>query len=269
MTTFVSGGPPLSLRRIAVPVEHGAWAIAGEPIALGLLAVPSRAGAALAVCAAATFLARQPTKIFLSDWYRGALTSRGRTAAAIAAGYLAVAAVMLAMTLQMSGVALLMPLFFALPFAAVQVVFDAVNESRQLLAEVCGATGIAASAAMIAIAGGEPALAAPLWIAAAGRSVGAVVYVRARLRLEKAQRRATGERARSGGVIAVHVVAAAGLSILWIRESFGSAAVAAALVLLLRAAAGLHIERSATAKQIGLRELVYGSIFVTLMAAAV
>ena len=47
---------------VFLPREHGSWSLALEPLALGLLVVPSAAGAALAAAALAGFFARRPLK---------------------------------------------------------------------------------------------------------------------------------------------------------------------------------------------------------------
>ncbi|MGH8022300.1 MAG: YwiC-like family protein [Limisphaerales bacterium] len=49
--------------KLVWPKEHGSWFLALEPVALGMLAAPSGAGAALAVAASSGFLLRRPLKI--------------------------------------------------------------------------------------------------------------------------------------------------------------------------------------------------------------
>ena len=55
------------LRTVALPAEHGGWALILEPIALGLLVAPSFRGLCIALAAFCCFLARQPLKLALSD----------------------------------------------------------------------------------------------------------------------------------------------------------------------------------------------------------
>ena len=53
--------------RLLLPREHGSWALAFEPLVLGLLAAPSAAGAALALAVIAAFFARTPCKQVAAD----------------------------------------------------------------------------------------------------------------------------------------------------------------------------------------------------------
>ncbi|MBI4622216.1 MAG: YwiC-like family protein [Verrucomicrobia bacterium] len=59
--------PPLSWRELVLPKEHGSWAFAFEPIALGLLIAPSAAGGWLAPALASAFFARRPLRTALGD----------------------------------------------------------------------------------------------------------------------------------------------------------------------------------------------------------
>lgn len=164
MSTVVFPDPArVSLRRIALPVEQGGWSLAGEPVVLGMLAVPSIGGFLVGIAAIAAFLARQPVKIVVADVYWGRLVQRSSVAAVVAIVYLTTAAAALIVAVRMSGTDLLLPLLFAFPFAAVQIAYDGANESRQALPEVCGSIGIAGSVAMIATAGGAGELAVVLW----------------------------------------------------------------------------------------------------------
>lgn len=55
-----------SFRSLVLPREHGSWSLALEPLALGLLVAPTRAGAWLALAGAAAFLSRRPLKLALT-----------------------------------------------------------------------------------------------------------------------------------------------------------------------------------------------------------
>ena len=77
---------------------------------------------------------------------------------------LAVVAVVLA------GWAWLVPVALAAPLVGVELWFDSRSRSRRLVPELCGAVGIAAVVASVALAGGtEPRLAAGLWLVLAAR----------------------------------------------------------------------------------------------------
>jgi hypothetical protein len=56
--------PRVSWRALALPVEHGGWGFVVEPLVLGLVLVPSGAGACLAGAALAAFLVRHPLRLW-------------------------------------------------------------------------------------------------------------------------------------------------------------------------------------------------------------
>lgn len=64
-------GHGVRVRTVALPVEHGGWSLTLEPVALGLLVAPSRAGFLLAVATVGAFLLRHPLKIVADDRRRG------------------------------------------------------------------------------------------------------------------------------------------------------------------------------------------------------
>jgi len=71
------------------------------------------------------------------------------------------------------------PFAVALPLFAVELWFDARSRSRRLTPELCGAVGISAAAASIALAGGEEyALAVALWLVLAARATASVPFAR-------------------------------------------------------------------------------------------
>jgi hypothetical protein len=49
--------------QLVLPREHGSWSLALEPLALGLIAAPSRAGFALSVAIVCGFFLRRPLKV--------------------------------------------------------------------------------------------------------------------------------------------------------------------------------------------------------------
>jgi hypothetical protein len=73
----------------------------------------------------------------------------------------------------------MVPFAIALPLFAVELWFDARSRGRRLVPELCGAVGITATVAAIAIAGGESSsLAAALWTLLAARAVASVPFAR-------------------------------------------------------------------------------------------
>lgn len=252
------------LRTVALPVEHGGWSLTLEPVALGLLVAPSPAGCLLAAAAAGAFLARHPFKIVAADRRRGRRFPR--TAAAerflLLYGGVALAAALAAAATADSYVFLL-PLLVALPLASVQLAYDAVGRSRALIPELLGSVGLAAVAAGIALAGGRPLAASlGLWAVLAGRAVPSILYVRARLG------QLHGQSPSALPTVVAHVAALALVALLAWAGVAPLIAAAALLLLLLRTVAGLYAAGAkGSAKQVGLREIVYGAITVAAVAA--
>src|SRR5688500_17242683 len=77
----------VSLRIVALPVEHGGWGLLGEPLVLALVLAPSRAGFAIAAACVAGFLLHNPLKLVLADLRRGARYPRTGLAMRVAAAY--------------------------------------------------------------------------------------------------------------------------------------------------------------------------------------
>jgi len=246
------------VRPVALPVEHGGWGLLFEPIVLGLLLAPSLAGLFLSVGAMGTFLARHPFKLALGDWRRNRRSSRTALAERFAVFYSIIAATSLVVAIKTGGAAFLLPLILAAPLVIGQLFYDAMGRSRALMAELAGSISIGAVATAIAIADGWPRPTAfGLWFILAARTAPTILYLRARLRLLR--RKPASPR----GVIAVHLLA--------ILIVFGLArsrvvpflAVAALVILLLRAVIGFSRSgKLVTAKGLGLRELGFGALTV-------
>jgi len=207
--------PAPSLRRIVLPAEHGGWAFLGEPILLGLAIAPSPAGLMVALAVFAGFLARQPLKWWLGDVRRGrhyprtALARRAFAVLAVAAAGALAAAVLLARGPVLFAVAL------ATPLAATALAFDLSLRGREAAAELVAPLALAAVAPAIALAAGWDRPAAfGLWGVLAARVVPSIVYVRARLRLDRGEPAGivTALALHVAGVGAVALLAAAGLA---------------------------------------------------------
>jgi hypothetical protein len=252
------------VRTVALPNEHGGWGLALEPVALGLLVAPSPAGFFLAVATLGAFLARHPFKIVEGDRRRGRRFPRTAVAERFALLYacLALAGLLATATTAVS-YQFILPLLLAAPFATVQLAYDATGRSRALAPELAGSFGLAAVSTSIALAGGWPLPAAfGLWAILASRVVPTILYVRARLQLKH------GETPSLSPVFISHVCALGIVVALALMKVAPLLAVAALLVLLLRAAFGFsETAQRASAKQIGIRELAYGAM--TVLAAAV
>jgi hypothetical protein len=155
----------------------------------------------------------------------------------------------------------LVPLAVAAPFALVFALYDLRYESRRLLPELLAPAAIAASAPAIALAAGwSGAAAAGLWALLVLRSVPTVLYVRARLRLEK--ERPVDRRAAIGA----HAAAVVGGGALTVLGPGPALPVAGLGLLLGRSLVGLSSRRRpAKPKQVGLAEIGWGGVYVALV----
>ena len=187
------------IKSVALPSEHGGWGFLIEPILLGLLVATSSPGVLLAIAASGVFLIHQPLKIAIKDHLKRRRPPRTIMAERFAVGYGLLAAIPVGILLLTMPSTFLIPIGLALPFAAVQLFYDAQNRSRRLIPELCGALALAMIAPAIAIlAGWSVQGALLLWIPLALRAVTAILYVRARLRVEQ------GKSAPVGGVWLAH-----------------------------------------------------------------
>ena len=254
------GKPPW--RVVALPAEHGGWGFVLEPILLGLLVAPSSAGFFLALIALASFLARTPLKILWKDVRRSRRYARTTAAAQVLLLYGGLAGLGFAGALLSGGWWPLLPLLLVSPLIALQLYFDLYLSSRNLLPELAGPVALAAVAAGMGLANGWlwPA-AFGLWAIMVLRGLPSILYVRARLRLEK------GQPVNPLPVITVQFAAwAVGLSLFFL-DVLPFLAVTALLILLARAVWGLSAyRRPVVAKTIGWGEILFGLLTVLLSA---
>lgn len=247
-------------RAVALPDEHGGWGLSAEPALLGLLVAPSWAGGALAAGAVLAFLARTPLKLVLVDRWRGRWLPRTGLAARIAAAELAALVALGALAVALAGPAWLVPVACAAPLVAVELWFDMRSRSRRLTPELCGALGVSAVAAAVALAGGAPGrLAAALWVVLAARAVATIPAVRVQIvRL----RRGTGSVAASDGAGAAGVAVALVAVALDPEVAGGAVAVAA-----IGALQAVWVRRPPVpAKVLGFRQLALGLAVVAATA---
>jgi hypothetical protein len=256
-----SAGP--RLRSIALPVEHGGWGLLAEPIVLGLALAPSRSGAWLAVATTAAFLSRHPLKLALADRRRALRYARTALAERVALAYMASALGALLLALAFAATPFWLPIALATPLAVVQIHHDARGRSRVLAAQLSGALALASVVAAITLAGGwRVPDALLLWLLLTARAATSVVYVRARLRLDRG--------ASDAGVASVVVAHVVGLALVSVLAAVGLVPWFAALaltVLLARAAHGVSSHRRPLMpKALGFRELGFGTLTVALLA---
>ncbi len=255
-------GAPVPWKAVALPIEHGGWGLLAEPLALGSAVAPSLAGALLAASALAAFLSRHPLRLVFTDRRKGARYPRTVLAEAFFAGYAGVALLLLAAAFSLDPPAFWPALLAAAPFALVVLAADGLGRGRDALAEAAGAIALSGSAAAIALAGGASTTVA---FSASGllasRALGSVLYVRARIRLDRSK------DASRLAVLAGHA-AALGATVLLSRAGLVPwLAVAAFFMLLARAAWGLSPRRSPIRPQrLGFQELGFGLLTVLFLA---
>ncbi|HWL16184.1 MAG TPA: YwiC-like family protein [Opitutus sp.] len=246
------------VRDVLLPKEHGSWSLALEPVALGLLVAPSRAGAYLSVAVIAGFFARRPLKLV----WREKQPERRRAAALGLAWCGAIALAAGSLALATAGVELAL---WLLPFAiagAAFLFFDLRNDGREEFAEIVGAAAFASIAAALAVAAGASHIAAlAILVAMAGRAVPSVMYVRARVRGAK-----TGDY-RVAPALTAALGAVLLASALWFWGWAPLVVPLALLALLIRATAGLFRREPVRGRILGMQEAVLGLAYVSLLAA--
>jgi hypothetical protein len=251
------------IRSVALPSEHGGWGFLIEPILLGLLVAFSWQGALLALAATGVFLIHQPLKIATKDRLKGRQPPRLIWAQRFVIGYGLMAIVPMLILLATTSAEFLVPIACAVPFALVQLVYDARNKSRQLAPEVCGAAALAMVAPSIALLSGWEFVAAMiLWIILTIRATAAILYVRSRIRL-KIGKPTTPRIPWLAHIVALLVMI--GLAVIGLAPWL---AVIAFGVLLIRAFLGLsRYRKDHPIKVIGFQELGYGLMTVIVVAA--
>jgi hypothetical protein len=250
-------------RQVLLPSEHGAWGFLAEPVALGLLVAWSVTGLLLALAALAAFLARRPLRLTLTDRRERKRHLRTpRAEAALALFALAGAAAFAGALARDPGAALFTLRLAVLPGVAA-LAFDLGGRSRDAAGELSAALALSVVTPGIALAGGWPQTAVfGLWLLLVARLVTSIVYVRARLRLEK------GAPAKVAGALAVHGAALATAIVLAARGATPWLGAAAVGLLGLRAALGLSPRRlRASTTQLGVSEIVFGALTLLALAA--
>jgi hypothetical protein len=247
---------------VAIPAEHGGWGVLVEPIVLGIALAPSAAGACIALAALAAFLSRHPLRLWLLDRRKRVRYARTALAERVFAAYALLAVLLLAGAFARAPTAFWPPLAAAAPAAGVALAFDALGRSREALPEAAGALALGATVTAIALAGGAaPGPAWGAWALLALRAVASVLYVRARIRLDR------GLPAGPRRVVGAHVAALAVAGALAATGAGPWLGVAAFAVLLGRAAWGLSAVRRVIRPQtLGFQELAYGALTLVLLA---
>lgn len=251
----------LNLRSVALPVEHGAWGMVGEPLLLGLIVAPSWGGLGVGLASLAAFLAHHPLKLALADRRRRSLSRRTTAATAFVLFYAAAAAAGLALA-RRGQPGWWLPLAVASPLALAQLAYDSGGQGRRLLPELLGGVALSCVVAAEMRAAGwpfGPSLAA--WAVVAAKAIGAVLYVRARLRYDRGL-------APNRIVPVVSHVATLLLGLALARTGYVPwVVVPASTLLLTRAAFGLSsLHRRVRPQAVGVQEMAYGFSFVLIVA---
>jgi hypothetical protein len=250
------------LKAVALPPEHGSWGFLLEPLLLGLLVAPSWAGAGIALGVVGAFLMRQPLKVVWVDRQRGRRYARTRLAEHVALSFGILAALGFGATLIFAGPMVLLPFLLGLPLAGIMFASYAQNRGRDLLPELAGAAALALAAISLALAGGRAyGVATALWIILLARSIPSILYIRARLRLEKEQ------PFHHALPIAAHIVGLTSVGACVALSYAPPLALVAVVILLARAVYGLSPYRGRVRiSTIGFLELSYGLLTVVLTA---
>ncbi len=247
-------------REVAWPKEHGSWSLALEPVVLGMIAVPSVAGAGLALAAVAGFFTRRPLRIVLFD------ANHARRLAAVRAllgcGLLALAG--LAFAVRFAGASWWPWLLPSALAGVLFLVFDLRKAGREQGAELAGTAAFGWLPAIFAvIAGADSTSAVVIGLLMLARSVPTVLTVRASLRARK-----TGTRRFAVPIVAAFV-AAMGVGVLCTRgEAPWVAGVLLAVLAARSVALLLFLPRTVRATTIGIAESVLGAVYVLAVGIA-
>jgi YwiC-like protein len=250
-------------RSVALPAEHGGWGLTLEPGVLGLLVAPSVGGLCIALGAMVAFLARTPLKTVVVDRRRGRVLERTRLAQRVAAGELAVIAVLAAGALLWAEPGFWVPGIAALPLLAVEGWFDVRSRGRRLVPELAGAIGVCSVAAMVVLAGGgDGRLAAGVWLVLAARAATSIPHVRAQI--ARLHRRASQARAATAGDLAAVALAAVAVAL---DHSLAAGAAAVLVIIALQRLAGSRpVPRPVV---LGMRQMAMGCAVVIVTAIGV
>lgn len=254
----------IKIRAVALPAEHGGWALIIEPIVLGLLVAPSLVGLFIGLAAFACFLLRHPLKVAIGDRRKKLVLRRTSLADRFAFLYLTFAIIFFAVAAASGAGESLLPLLSAAPLVLVQFVYDALGQSRKLTPEIAGALAVGSISTAIALAGGwSRPTAYALWIIVACRHVPTILYLRVLLSRRREQPRA----ASIGTVIAVQWLAVVVVLLLLFFKIVPALAAVVFAVLLVRALIGILSRTTPVPKKLGISEIVFGAFAVLLVGA--
>ena len=253
---------PFSKRQIkalALPVEHGVWGFWLEPTLLGLVLAFSWAGVSLAFAVLAALLLQHPLVLYLNDILRNKSYSRTRLAFFFVLGYGSMAFGLTFLSIVLAGtITFLLPLVAILPLVMYQFRARVAHQGRQLFPELAGAAALnALVASLVLITSASIWWALVLWLVLLARTLPTILYIRARLRLER------GETINRLPSLLSVTLAVAVITTLVEVKLLPALLVLFFLLLFIRTALGLSVMRlSLKAKHIGMLELGIGLLLV-------
>ena len=254
----------IKIRPVALPAEHGGWALIVEPIVLGLFIAPTLVGLFIALVAFACFLTRHPLKIAIGDRRKKLGLTRTSLADRFALFYVTLAIIFFAIIVTSAARESLLPLLISAPIVLVQFFYDAQGQSRKVIPEIAGALAVGAISTAIALAGGWPKpMAYALWIIVTCRHVPTILYLRVLLSRRRKQQRA----GIIGAVIAVQLLAVMAVLLLLFFKMVPALALVVFVVLFIRALIGLLSRTTPVPKKLGIAEIAFGAFVVLLVGA--
>jgi 4-hydroxybenzoate polyprenyltransferase len=252
------------IRAVALPAEHGGWALVIEPIVLGLIVAPSIGGLFISLAALACFLARHPLKTAIVDRRKKRVLNRTSLAERFALLYTTLAITFFAVAALTLNREWLLPLLVAAPLVLVQLFYDARGFSRKLVPEMAGALAVGSISTSIALAGGwARPTAYALWIIVACRHAPTILYLRVLL-----SRRRQPEATTGAAVIVAQLLALIAVVLLLVFRVAPLLTIVVFVVLFVRALIGLFNQRAPTPKKLGLSEIAFGAFTILTVGAA-
>ena len=248
----------MNLKLIALPREHGAWGYVLEPLILGLLAAFSVKGLYLAFGALLAFLAHQPVRIYFS-----AQQNTKKASLLFLLMYGIPAVLFFALFIYKTNPLYFLPFTLAIVFMLIYLFMELAGFGRKMVTHMIPPTAIDLIAVSIVLVSGWELLeTAAFLVLLSSRAHPTTFYVRAKLR-----RREDKEYYKVLAV-AVHLLSLCMASLLVYLKIMPGLALIAVFLLFIRAVIGVYFNKTVmTPKQIGIREFIYGALFVFISAA--
>lgn len=246
------------IKSIALPREHGAWGYVLEPLVLGLLVAFSVKGLCLAVGALLAFMAHQPVRIFFSAQQRAK-----RPAFLFILLYGIPALAFFALFVYKTDLYIFLPFIFALLFMVIYLILDLSGFNRKMITRLISPTAIDLIAVSIVLASGWGLVeAAAFFILLLSRAHPTTFYVRAKLRQKEVG------NYYDVLVVTLHLLALFATGFFVYLKHIPWLALIAVFMLFVRAVYGIYFNKiNRIPKQVGIREFVFGILFVFISAA--